>query len=597
MAETEQLRLEIVADDKTAAVLAAVKMGYAHLAAEQEKHAKKATPKPDSFLSKIGGGVAMGIGMGIAHAVIRNVEEIAHEIPALLGEGLAEAIGDAAQVHDLAGQFLLLSDGTKGFNEMKEAATAYHEEIEALAADTGKDVGQLSEAFNSILYSSEKSTDAVMELTTNIALASKVVPGGIQSISEGMKNLEMGMVKAKNPVVQLIAATNLLHGNAKEVAKQMVKMSPKEQAELAEKAIAKMADRAKAMPMSFGEMQTSLKNIKDMALEALGYPLYDAIMPALSDFTRFMQEHREELEGTMEEIGDEVAGELTDVFKIAKDGFNTLRTHSKDFKEAGGYFRDALKESAEVMKAVLGGVAGATVALTQASNAVMRVPSWLGQMDSVFGRMYQAHKNEAAGKDAAKEFGASPATMTPDQMRVAKRMTMGGVLAGGGTQEEAERAWAQAQTNHRIENETMGAPIEQANAELNPAIYAGAFNRAAAFHDEAAMEYAAQVIAGSEGLQKAFLESRTTLEDGYQPLIDLVKDKNRGFAEALVRLQKDNAKSIGAKVTQNFYGGVNIKQDFRDNADPDRIIQMFRRDLVQQAGARRSSRLATAFGI
>lgn len=594
--ETERLRLEIIADDKTAAVVAAVKAGYQDLALQQKQASDRAA-KGDGFLSKIVGGIGMGVGMGIAHAALENVREVAREIPAILGEGLHEAISDAAQVHDLGGQFLLLSDGTKGFGEMREAAKAYHEEIEALGASAGKDIGQLSEAFNDILYASEKTTDQTMALVEDMAMASKVVPGGIQAMTDGMRNLEMGVVKAKNPVVQLIAATDTLHGNAKEVAKQLTKMSPKEQAELAERAIAKMAERAKKMPMSFNEMATAMKNVKDMSLEALGYPIHDALMPYMRDLTTYLQDHREEIEDAMAEIGEAVAGEMKDFADITKGTFRTLQSHSKDFKDAGSAFASFVKPAVEGLKIAALGMGDTAALLARATNGLLSVPRALGGMNSTFGDWYQKHHNAAAGESAAKAFGENPAAMTPDQMRVAERMTKGGVLARGGSQEEADRAWAQAQTSHRIAWDAMGRPIETAAAEADPKAYASAFENAAAFHDEAAMEYAATVIAGSKDLQKAFVESRTMLDGGYQPLIDLVKGKNREFAEQLVRLQKDQAKSIGQKTVNNFYGGIQIKQDFRDNADPDRIIQMFKRDIAEQAINRRASRLTQAFGF
>ena len=47
---------------------------------------------------------------------------------------------------------------------------------------------------------------------------------------------------------------------------------------------------------------------------------------------------------------------------------------------------------------------------------------------------------------------------------------------------------------------------------------------------------------------------------------------------------------------QNFYGGVHVKQDFKDQ-DPDRILLTFKKGLAGAANSRTSSKLGTPFGF
>jgi hypothetical protein len=78
----------------------------------------------------------------------------------------------------------------------------------------------------------------------------------------------------------------------------------------------------------------------------------------------------------------------------------------------------------------------------------------------------------------------------------------------------------------------------------------------------------------------------------------MIADKAPEYAAELKRAATKAAFPHGVTAgppVQNFYGGVHIKQDFRDN-DPDRIALMFRKDLSKQAASRTVSRQGTPFG-
>lgn len=126
-----------------------------------------------------------------------------------------------------------------------------------------------------------------------------------------------------------------------------------------------------------------------------------------------------------------------------------------------------------------------------------------------------------------------------------------------------------------------------------------AFQAAAEAHNVGEEQYVANLLAGSESLQTAFLQSASMSAEGFGALADMLQTSAKEFAEKLRQkadLTGDLKKEI--KPQMNFNGGQTFKinQDFRDQ-DPDRVFLAFRDDVQKAAVHRAQSSFSSPFGV
>lgn len=188
------------------------------------------------------------------------------------------------QVKQLSGTLAALDRSGMSFLDVKEYATGLKDELEEMAMQVGMLDDTLVNVFDTIIERGGHSVEEASKLTEEFALAGRAISGGPESLANGFNMIEMGVVKARNPLVQMISATGVLEGSAKSVAKQMQAMSIDKQMELAEKAVAKMGAKMKDVPMTFEEMKASMSVFSGNILESAGDPMMKGLTKAMGDF-------------------------------------------------------------------------------------------------------------------------------------------------------------------------------------------------------------------------------------------------------------------------------------------------------------------------
>jgi len=135
-------------------------------------------------------------------------------------------------------------------------------------------------------------------------------------------------------------------------------------------------------------------------------------------------------------------------------------------------------------------------------------------------------------------------------------------------------------------------PIEQ---------MADAYNLASRFQNNAAREYAANILLNSGYTADALVAMGVKLDGGLKGFETLFEGATEDVAAKLKNFvggawgKKTDAKALAPHI--DFSGSkFEIHQDFR-NEDPERVMLMFRRDILKAAEHRRQSRTATAFGL
>jgi hypothetical protein len=485
-----------------------------------------------------------------------------------MGEKLVEAATETTdemnqQVRAASGLMMFMDKGAHSLGQIREYAAGLREDLKQSGTQTGVSTSAMMEAYDRIIERGGRSTEQAKELTEQMALVGKIVPRGMEGIAEGFNMMELGIVRARNPLVQLIASTGILKGNAHDIARQMQHMLPEKQIEIAQKAIAKQAELMKAGgaggvgPPTLEELRSSFGNIREGFLEAVGKPIMDRVLPALAKLRDWFASHSGEIEAFGERVGEKIAEIFAKVEEIGAGAYAEWREISGELRAAG----DALKEAwAEV--------AGSNKDQTHDLK------------DAALTFAAAVHLAADAIRESVEFVKNLYEFLVKSVPRAAGHLIMSGLQTGaapawgsGVAQEKATRHLTDQAKEGKVSTEEFAKTIEDYSKVMK----------------DAGMSVA-DVMATVREAQGNFAANARGEDLGM-----LKEDMVENWMGQLVPKEKiTNIEGHGP--VQNFYGGIHIKQDFRDQ-DPDRVVDVFRRDLVNQATNRRQSRLATFGGL
>src|ERR1019366_8427432 len=227
------------------------------------------------------------------------------------------------QVRASAGLMSLMDRGQHSLDTIRDYAKDVREELSDMGTAAGESTQSMQEMFDKVIERGSRSTEEAKELVNQMAIVGKVVPQGMEGLAQGFNMMELGIVRARNPLVQLIASTGVLKGNAHQVAEALKHMSPAEQIEKANDAIKRQADILQKsgdfLIPTLPELKASFGNLREGFLEAVGQPLLDHVIPPLSELRDYLLAHKEEIAEYGAEIGQEM-GKVIDVVVESTEG-------------------------------------------------------------------------------------------------------------------------------------------------------------------------------------------------------------------------------------------------------------------------------------
>lgn len=644
MGETVEIRSVLKLDDQSSAVVEKMKGGYDHLSEKvHEAQHEMASMFKQSLTFAAGFQLSNGIESikEFGHEAFEAAKELGEEKKALAG---AIAVGDKAG---------------RSYDEIRAQAGELHEELEGLGIAAGASTSAVVDMFSSIQARSSKSVAQTRELTEEMIYAGRAVPGGMEGIANAFRDLESGFVRPRNALVQLMVMTGTVDGTAKKAAKGMMQMFQAGQQDkvmaLAEEAISRMAAKTKEMPPTFGQISASLKDIRMAVFENAGAPLLKALTVPLNEMRTYLTKHKVEIFEAAKGIGEKVGKWVIAAGERFKEGFQYLQSHAEEIKDAietaantakgvvefiiahkeaiaiafgakalvpmgmnaAGSIGSGISLATSIGKAGApalglaagaGGVAAFTLAVASFAAAVAAW-SWAasewGKLQNLTHGKSDAQQNEEARKKRLDELGGSTGKVDSgefDRLRAkfveqADALNMTAKAAG----EYADALWAQHralaeqtdQFDQAAKMADFGNDFEASN------LWVVMYDKAVQSHNQAVMQYAANVLAGNQTLQNALLASGSNLEGGFDALGDLVMGKSEEFGKILKGMGKDAQKGeLPDKMAVNFNGGqvFHVKQEFRDQ-DPDKVLLVFKRDMVRTAVNRQQSRIGTPFGF
>lgn len=519
---------------------------------------------------------------------------------------------------------MLVKQGTS-LDTVHTAAGGIKDELEMMAMQAGVTDDAMVAVFTNLIEHGDKSIAQAQELAEKMAYAGRAIPGGAEALSGAFEQIQMGMIKAKNPLVQMISATGMLKGNAKQVAKEMAKLDVAKQMELAEKAVSKMGDKMKEQPMTIQQMVTSMKVLGGNLLEGAGQPMVESATKVIAKIrgaffdskgnpTQFAEDLMHyaslfgEAVGKVFSLGEEFVegfgggiSKFSEEFAfIWKEVFGTGDANFENWKniakEIGHGLGQGVKAVATAIGVVVIGVEKAVKYLTIGAGKLMQ---GLGEVtgdkktsamgNNLVSKGYSFEQSDLVNKAKLTQGGSK------DEI---KNTFLENAKSSGRDMDDATREIEAAFDERRRRQRDVDEAAKQLQTG-NTQAFADAFNAAAAVQDEGAMNQIAATMRGSSAIKDALVnKGPEMLGQGAQAFIEALKRVDLGdMAGQLKGMQKSAGAGIDVKpspVTQNFHGGIQIKQDFKD-ADPDRILVAFQDRLGSIASSRSQARSAVPF--
>jgi hypothetical protein len=611
-----EVGVKLTLDDNAKAATEHVRAGLEKIAGSVKKH-EAAAKSTVSGLAMKGAGLLVGGLSAAAAAAGAAVVGIGG-----LGVAAAHAYQESEQqVRGLAGSLTLIDQNGNAFEDLVEYADSLKDGLEEVAMQAGVTDDSMVAVFNDIIERGGKSVEAAKELSEQMAYAGRAIPGGAESLAAGFEAVQMGMVRAKNPLVQLISTTHTLQGSAKSVAKEMQKMSIDKQMELAEKAIAKMSDKMKSAPMTIEQMATGMKVGIGNLFEEAGRPITESAGKIVKKVMDLFTKNQGGLTNIAEKFGGLISKGLDSVEPMIDGIEAAIKANWSQIEDVVGTVYTKAKDAFDYIYKNRTAI-GQT--LSDGAGALIKAAAFLAKAsqtmyDKVFSILKIASSSGILGDDIKNFVKDEQQTSSTKTMREAVNQNLTGTSmspkargdleakfmddmhAAGAEIVEAQRmfntAFAQAESEH---NQTMNkvAKYRELATYADADSFAKAWKIADASNDEGVKTYVANFLAANRTLVKEIAETGPQiLGDGFANLVDKLKANHSSLADDLTKGSKPNL-GISAKTTinNNFSGAITVKQDFRDQ-DPDRVAEVFKRDLEKYGTNRLQSGYSSPFGF
>lgn len=608
--EAAEVRVKLVLDHQAASQ-------QAHIAGADLEHMSGGAKQLEGSMQGAGGAgsLAMGAVGGAVALMGEKAIQVFHAMEDAVKDFVMEAMDSAeeaiTQTKAVAGVLAMIDSGGHSIDQLNEYAADLHDELEGIGIAAGVATGDLQEAFAGLASRTTKSVDEVLRLTDAMATAGKAVPGGVGALSAGFEAMEMGVIKAKNPIVGLIAATGTLHGNAKSVAAQLMKMSPEDAMKLGEKAIDAMAKKMEDAPASYAGLLQSLKDVKSNVMEAMGRPILDSLIPPLSELKSFLLANRDAIEHFAQGIGEEIGTGVSALATIVKELYSAVSEHWGEwveqfhtvFGEGEGTFHYMVEHAPEIGRTlgqVLTDMLHAAQAIERAWEKVAGAFSAVAKTGALGSGAKEAAymSDNQAIVESARAAIKDPYFQDYAQLQKWRASFVENALSAGqdahAAGEEFDKAWA-----WHAETVKNAHAVDAAAVAGDVQTIAAAYNKAGKDHNEAMQRYTAFAIAGNQNLIDALNAAGPDLvTGGFGPLIKMMEEAQSGTILSGLKSTMNPKLDIKPSAPSvNFNNNTfNIKQDFREQ-DPDRIAIVFRKDVATSATSRVQSKVATPFGF
>jgi hypothetical protein len=608
-----EVRIRLVVDDRASDTTEKLRQSLQGGGEELEKARKHGE---SLFGEMFKAGMATELVKGSAELLAEGVRQ-AWEMTEHLVDSTEEA-ADASnlEVRNLAGMMTMLDHGQHSMAGIRDYAQGLQEDLEIVGVKAGVSTSQIVGMYQSVIERGAKSSEEARELTEQMTIVGKVIPGGADRLAESFNEIEMGMYRARNPLIQLIATTGLLKGNAYAVAQQMQKMTPEQQIRLATEAIAKQSEALKkagaagVMMPTMGELRTSFEGLREIVLKSIGEPLLAHLQPMLGRLRDFLLDHLDHILEIGDRIGRYLGGVIDSVGEAASGIYDGIvqdwETIRGLYTEAVDIWRAAWGESEDKAQSIHDTFVSISQMLVSAFEQVLKYVRAAVELYNNFkdlneGRTWGSTNADVAGRGAMGSANAIGPQAVKAFDEAAHKAVAAAQDAGASEEDLAKiNAKLASARDAMMARQGWAAQVQANVASGDTDDLSKAVNSAVAAHDEASEAWVLSTIAGSDSMTRALMTGAIQVDGGFESLKGIIDEQAPELARKIKALGQGikgegGIKGQGPQV--NFYGAhFQMHNDFRDK-DPDRIMTLFKQKVGQAAVSRQQSKVASFGGL
>lgn len=331
-------------DDAASAVINKVKSGFNALGNKADEVASHMADIGKQFV-----GSMLGADFSSATSAVQTFGQKAIESALIMETNSKNAVAMAASVAKIGSSYEQIEAHSKQLNT----------ELSNLSVSAGISTSAISDAFasvadkmnpvraaitstgQSILYPMtivekglQRSDAQITALLKDIGNAGKLVAGGPEALARSFAGFSATGAKASDPIVQMIAATGVLKGNAAQVAQQLHMLTDGSAMSFAQAAIEKMARKGRDMAPDFQTTVSQLASLRDQFVSQFGAPILKTVVPVIDKFRNTLNQNKAKIEEFAKTMGDKVGKWVTTAGAKMHDGFKYIIDHQKQIGEA-----------------------------------------------------------------------------------------------------------------------------------------------------------------------------------------------------------------------------------------------------------------------
>ena len=332
MAKTE-VRTVLALDDLASATLAKLQGGFNKL----DSTLSGATRHMFDF-AKQTAAVAVGVNLGNIFGGVKDLATSAFRESVRADDQMRSLSRTMAGLSAVRGKDMLA---------FRRDAQGVYEKLTAISRESHVSRDGLVEAFAQAGSNTKRTGTQLEELIGKAAGAARTLGVPVQEVVQGFMEVEKNMISANNPIIAMVKQANLMRGHSEQIALRFQHLSKVAKENLAQKALAAMAAKAKEIPLTFAEMSHQLSDMHTDTLKLVGAPMAAALQPIFENFTHFISDNRGAIEQYARTMGVTAKEWILEAADSAKQGFHYLQTHAEEIKngikEGFGYAKSVFQ--------------------------------------------------------------------------------------------------------------------------------------------------------------------------------------------------------------------------------------------------------------
>lgn len=223
------------------------------------------------------------------------------------------------------------------FGEAGQQAAKLADEFNKVALRTGVAGGEIREGFAALVEVTGAGADGIARAKKEIAdmaTISGVMGKSTEGIAREFGFMQEGILKTKGQMFQMLQHTGIFGDNVKKASESWAKLTEEERAKRLEEGLGKVALRFQNVKPGFNQMLAQLDTMYSSIKKDVGQPVMEALSPALSDLVQRFASARGEIKQYAKTIGTEVGRWVTDAAKRVEQGFQYLKSHEAEIRDA-----------------------------------------------------------------------------------------------------------------------------------------------------------------------------------------------------------------------------------------------------------------------